>query len=170
MNQNDAVLGDLVVVGLGNPVLSDDAVGILVVRELKEKYAFLFPKTSFCLNYSGGVDLLYDLIGFPRAIIIDSIMTGRADPGYCHEFTLDDLDMTIRPHLIDSHGLNLMSALEVGRKCAYLLPDEIAIFGIEGLEFGQFSEQPSAKILDNFPKIIEIIKKKIHYWSRGHQS
>ena len=60
-----------IVIGLGNPVLSDDGVGPRVAAELKllsEKDDILVKEAN-----TGGLGLLDLLAGYDRAIIIDAI-------------------------------------------------------------------------------------------------
>lgn len=161
---NKAVTKPSVIIGLGNPVLADDTIGLLIVKEMKVRLASRFPQVDFRLNYSGGFDLLYDLIDFNHAIIVDSINTNKAFPGYCHEFSLEDFKTIPQPCVVDSHGMNLITILETGKKCGYTMPTDIAVFGIEGMEFYRLSEFPSTQVYQNRKNIIEKITKKLYYW------
>ncbi len=161
---------DTVVIGIGNPVLSDDTIGLIIVDELEKQPSLPGNGISYCKNYSGGFDMLYDLMGFKRAILIDSIATGNHSPGHCHEFKLSEIQETSQPRLIDSHGLNLLTVLDTGRKCGYTMPDEIAIFGIEGTEFTLFSENPTAQVTEQITQAIEKIIGKLNDWNFKSES
>ncbi len=67
------------VLGLGNPILSDDSVGLRVVQELQK---ILLPRKDLVIDedHWGGLRLMERLAGFDRAIIIDAIQSGAA-PG-----------------------------------------------------------------------------------------
>jgi len=153
-------LKKILVLGLGNPLLSDDSVGLYLIDLLKNKYSQSCSSVLFEKNYSGGIDLLYDLAGFEKAIIIDSICTGEAAPGSCHEFSVDNLNLNSQTGLIDSHGLNLRTVQEFGEKCGYTMP-EITIYGIEGSEFVQFSEKLTPDVLKGLQSSIETIERKL---------
>ena len=114
--------------------------------------------------------MIYDLMGFKRAILIDSVATGNYSPGHCHEFLLSEIQETSQPRLIDSHGLNLLTVLDAGRKCGYTMPDEIAIFGIEGTEFTQMSENPTAQVTSQIAQAIEKITEKLNDWNYKSES
>ena len=133
----------IIIIGLGNPLLTDDAIGLLTVQEFERRHSRTFPFVEFKLNYSGGFDLLYDILGFEVAIFVDSIVTNQVEPGFCLEISLEDLVMIHQSRLTNSHGLNLPIVLAAGKKCGYALPDQIVIYGIEGKNFYEFSELPT---------------------------
>jgi hydrogenase maturation protease len=60
------------ILGLGNPLLKDDSVGLRVAQEVET----LIPEgmgIEVGLDYWGGLRLMERMIGFDRAIIIDAI-------------------------------------------------------------------------------------------------
>ena len=157
----NSAIKKIIVLGLGNPLLSDDSVGLYIIDLLKNKYSQICSSVVFKKNYSGGIDLLYDLAGFEKAIIIDSICTGETTPGSCHEFNVENLNLNSQTGLIDSHGMNFRTVLEFGEKCGYTMPKEITIYGIEGNEFVQFSEKPTSVVLNGLKSSVETIEKKL---------
>ncbi|MDZ7860295.1 MAG: hydrogenase maturation protease [Candidatus Krumholzibacteriota bacterium] len=153
-------LKGVLVLGLGNPMLSDDSVGLYIIDLLSKKYPESSPVVTFSKNYSGGMDLIYELEGFEKAIIVDSIFTGSFEPGFCHEFSVDDLNINSKLGLINSHGLNLPTVLEFGEKCGYCMP-EIVIYGIEGREFTEFSENPTEFVINGLESSIGEIERRL---------
>ena len=71
--------------GLGNPIVSDDSVGLRVSAILKERLAGR-EDVEISEDYWGGLRLMERLIGYDRAIVIDAICTG-APPGTLHRLT-----------------------------------------------------------------------------------
>ena len=69
------------IIGLGNPLVTDDSVGLRVVEELRPLLADR-PDVEVSEDYWGGLRLMERMIGFDRAIVIDAIQTGarRHDP------------------------------------------------------------------------------------------
>lgn len=155
--------GDVIVLGLGNPTLSDDVVGLLIIDELEKKYSDIFPNTKFVKNYSGGFDMLYEFIGFKQAIIIDSINTDKVEPGTCVEFDYNDMKDLTQPRLVDSHGLNLPTVIATGKKCGYQMPEDVYIFGIEGTEFTKFSETPTFEVQAGIKSAVKMVVEKLNY-------
>ena len=65
----------ILILGLGNPILRDDSVGLRVAQEV-ERLIPANPDVEVGLDYWGGLRLMERMIGFDRAIIIDAICTG----------------------------------------------------------------------------------------------
>lgn len=143
-----------VVIGLGNPILSDDSVGIKVLRALKDR---LTEKSEVDTKevYAGGLRLMDELVGYERAIIIDAMVTGRALPGTVRSLPLSDLRET--KNIVCSHDTNLSTALEMGRLLGLSLPGEVHIWGIEAEEVETFSEQLTEGVAKAVPAAVEKI-------------
>lgn len=125
------------VLGLGNPILSDDGVGLQVVRQLKAK--FDKPDLDFMESSTAGLDLLDLITGYDRLIIIDAIKTEGGKAGQIYKLNLEELSPTY--HLASPHDINLATALELGRRLGMALPQEIVIFAIEVADVTTFSEK-----------------------------
>ena len=63
------------IVGLGNPLVTDDSVGLRVVEELRPLLADR-ADVEVAEDYWGGLRLMERMIGFDRAIVVDAIHTG----------------------------------------------------------------------------------------------
>jgi len=136
----DQATASYVVVGLGNPIRSDDAVGLVVVARARERLGPRCPDVRFGESYAGGFDLLYELAGARRALLVDAICTGEAPPGTCHLLGLDDLPGVRQARLAGSHGGHLPTLLETGRRCGYAMPEELVILAVEAADASTFSE------------------------------
>jgi len=149
------------IIGLGNPVLSDDAVGLHIVQRAKVLLDDLSEHVDFKENYSGGFDMLYDVIGYDRIIIVDCIITGTCEPGTCITYTLDDFYNLEQVRPFNSHSVNLPTIIEIGRKYDYQMPDEIIILGIEVKDIETFSEKMTDKVDSSIDTIVGEIRKII---------
>ena len=65
------------ILGLGNPILSDDGVGLWIARRLGEKLLGIEVREEAI----AGISILDVVQGFPRLVVIDSIMTEGGLPG-----------------------------------------------------------------------------------------
>lgn len=146
-----------IILGLGNPILSDDSIGIKVVRKLKKENPEIANKITEA--YVGGLNILDELEGFEKAIIIDSIKTGRYKVGTLLKLSPENFNTTNR--LTYSHGIDYFSAIELGKKLGYKLPEEVVIFAIEVENNYQFGEDLSNELKDKLKEIIEEIKKEV---------
>ena len=139
--------------GLGNPILRDDSVGLRVVRELGERMDeedVHIEEATFA-----NIDIL-DVIGsYDRLIIVDSIKTRGGRPGQLYQLGLDDFRSAL--HLNCPHDINLPTALELGRQLGIHIPKEICIYAIEVEDNQTFSESCSLSVERAIPGIVEEI-------------
>ncbi|MFH1857283.1 MAG: hydrogenase maturation protease [Candidatus Omnitrophota bacterium] len=138
------------ILGMGNTILSDDGVGILLVRELKKSLAGR-PGVDIRETPLAGLNLVYLLEGYHRAIIIDAMETRTPEPGKIHRLDLADFASTM--HLTSPHGINLYTALEVGCRCGLRMPESVTILAIEVENTSTFSTRCSPHIETLMPEI-----------------
>ena len=143
-----------VIIGLGNPILTDDSVGIKVSRTLKDR---LTHSSGIDVKevYAGGIRLMDEMIGYERAVIVDAMVTGNAVPGTIRQMSLSDVLMT--KNIISSHDTNLFTAIEMGRMLGLPLPSEIKLWGIEAEDTGTFGEDLTEKVADAVQPLVEKI-------------
>ncbi len=137
--------------GMGNPILSDDAVGVRLAADFKASVEPL-PGLDIVEECSvGGLNLLDIFRGYGRAIVLDSLQTSGGTPGAWHHFTAEALRETA--HLTSVHDANFATALELGRRVGLPLPDagEIHILGIEIQDNRTFSEQMTPAMERAYP-------------------
>jgi hydrogenase maturation protease len=117
----------LLLLGLGNDILTDDAVGLHVVRELRHE---LGGNSSIDIHETTemGLALLDFITGHRTVVIVDSIQTGKAPPGFLHELDAAALNqLTGRtPHFV-----SVSETLALGRQLGLAMPGQVKIFGIE---------------------------------------
>lgn len=142
------------VLGLGNPILGDDAVGLRVAQGVKAR----LPKgTQIDVDEDtwGGLRLMERLIGYERAIIVDAIQTGSA-PGSFHWLPPGGIPTQ---RTASAHDVNLPTALSLGRQASAILPADanIHILAIEAANVDQFGEELSPELERAVPRAVEEI-------------
>ncbi len=153
--------GRTLVLGMGNPCLCDDAIGILLARRLQS----LLPcreDLDFQPDCSlGGWNLLDVLTGYDRLIVIDSLQTRPSFPGKWHFFTAAALPQTC--NLDGIHDVNFATALQLGRALGMHLPEdeEIHIFAVEILDNRTFGESLSEPLQRCFPELATALHREI---------
>ena len=126
-----------IVLGMGNPILTDDSVGIRVVRELEDK---LNPAEYTIVEASlGGLRLMETIAGYDRAIIVDAIQTKDGVPGTIYKLTEADFNRT--RYATNPHDVNFATAIEFGAKAGLKMPADYTIFAIEVEEILTFCEK-----------------------------
>jgi hydrogenase maturation protease len=145
-----------IIIGLGNPIVSDDGVGIKAARMLSK----LINDDCVTIKeiYVGGLQLMEAMVGYDRALIIDAIVS--ASPiGSFYELALTDIKQSRNSY--SSHDTNLMLALEMGRMAGLTLPQEIKFWAIEAKDVTTFSENLSVELQGVLPDIVNSIFKSI---------
>ncbi len=126
------------IIGIGNPLLTDDRVGIQVARSLARRLRRR-PEISVLECCAGGIRLMEAMAGNDRVFLIDSIQTEGGRPGTVYRLTVADLRETRHAH--SSHDSNLAVALEFGRMADLRLPQTIVIWAIEAGDVATVGEQ-----------------------------
>ena len=143
--------------GMGNPILSDDAVGVRLARDIGARLAGT-PGLSVMEECSvGGLNIIEVVDGYDRLIILDSIRTTGGTPGDWHRFTSEALRETM--NLNNIHDVNFATALELGRRMGMKLPreEDIHIFAVEVLDLITFSEVMTEPMEAAYPEFSEAI-------------
>jgi hydrogenase maturation protease len=145
------------VLGMGNPILGDDAVGILLARDLHARIGEM-PGVDFVEECCvGGLNLLDQVAGYERLIVIDSIKTQGGHPGTWYRFDASSLRETM--NLRNVHDTNFATALELGRIIGMVVPDDAEnhIFAVEIAVNDTFAEELSRPLADAYPELVEEI-------------
>jgi hydrogenase maturation protease len=153
-----------IVVGLGNPVLTDDGVGVKVAYEVEKSLGTEIPENLTITEASvGGLRLMELLVGFDRVILIDALLTRNGNkPGTIHHLTLDDLrHISPTQHSASTHDTSLVTALDAGRKMGLHLPSEFSIYAVEVENILDFSEQPTPAVAAAIPKVVTAVLEEL---------
>jgi hydrogenase maturation protease len=161
-------------VGLGNPILTDDGVGVKVARAVAARLA---PRSETAASLGGereGVDvveagvgglrLMEMMVGYGRAIVADALYHPDIAPGSVRRMTLQDLEgisSQAPEHLASAHDTSLLMALETGRRLGLALPDEVVIYGIGVRDVLTFGEQLTPEVARAVPRVVEAVMKEI---------
>ena len=145
------------VLGLGNPILSDDSVGFRVIQQLKA--SFDTPDLILVESSASGLTLLDLISGYDKVIIIDAIKTGGGEAGKIYRLGAENLG-AIR-HSASPHDINLATALELGKKLGAALPQQIIIFAIEVVDVTTFSEKCTPEVEKAIPLAASIVAEEL---------
>ncbi|MFH1775750.1 MAG: hydrogenase maturation protease [Chloroflexota bacterium] len=140
-------------IGLGNPILGDDGVGIYVVRAVRERYHG--GDLSIVEASLAGLDMLDMLAGYDRVIVVDAIQTTAGKAGQI--FRLAPADFDAVQHSGSPHDIDFTTALKLGEKLGMSLPREIVIFGIEAGDVTIFSEECTPRVQEAIPAAVDMV-------------
>lgn len=140
----------VVVVGLGNPLRRDDALGIAVAREVAARTG---------ARTAGGplrnLELLDQVAGVDRLIVVDATWTGVDAPGTVRRFDLDDQAGVEPRH--GRHGLGIADALALGRRIGIAVPARTVAYTMEAVELSSWGEGLSEPVARALPGMVERI-------------
>jgi hydrogenase maturation protease len=140
-----------ILVGLGNPIMSDDGIGLLVCRKIHERLAGY----DLDLACGAGLHVMDSILGYRKAVIVDSMVTGRFPVGSVVRIVPGSGPETRRAG--HSHGVGLFEAMDIARACDAPLPDEIVIYGIEVKDPFSIGDRISDGVMGRFEEIVDFI-------------
>ncbi len=157
---------NILVVGLGNPILGDDGVGWCVAERfstiLQEGELVLINQDEAttvevkCLA-AGGLSLMEQMVGYDYAIIIDAFNIPGEDNGKVITIPLAELEQFPAGHLTSSHDTTLQTALKTGNALGAKLPNSVDIVGITTENVYDFSEYLSNEVQKAIPIAIQSV-------------
>ncbi len=154
------------IIGLGNPILTDDGVGVKVAYRLmevidKEKH----PAITIREASAGGLRLMEAMLGYERVILIDAFLLDEktTQPGKIHRLTLNDLqELSPTQHSASAHDTTLVTALDAAREMGYAVPSDVIIFAVEVENILEFSENPTPKVARAIPRVVEMVLTELN--------
>ena len=143
------------VLGMGNTILSDDGVGIYVVREAAER--FEREDVDFAEASVGGMRILDVVGGYDRVIMGDAIQTREGTVGETYRLTPENFRLTL--HAGSTHDLSLPGALAFGRAMGLTLPEDedFVIIAIEVEDVINFAEACTPVVQEAIPQAVSAV-------------
>lgn len=150
----------VLLLGLGNDILTDDAVGLKIVRQVRDCLAGC-EIVDVCETSEMGLSLLDYIVGYRDLVLVDAVRTGKAPPGFLHEIEGDDLKAlpTLSPHFL---GVGEMLAL--GRELRMAVPKRVKILAVEVQDPFTMGTQMTPALQGAMPALIERVLAVLRRW------
>lgn len=147
--------------GMGNPILCDDAVGVRLASTIGEALQARDDVDVVAECSVGGLNLLDIIAGYDRLVVFDSIKTPGGVPATWYRFDSTSLRETM--NLNNVHDINFATALELGRRMGIKLPTEadIHIFAVEVSDNLTFSTALSPALEEAFSEYAAEIQAEV---------
>jgi hydrogenase maturation protease len=152
-----------IVIGLGNPLMADEGIGVVLIEELTKRAAAGELPSEDIEYYDGGCGgmyLLHSIAERQKVILIDCCLMGT-EPGTLKRFTPDDVNSVKQMAHLSLHEVDILNVIKMAKQIGQC-PDEIVIFGIEPVKIEpqmHLNETLGAKI----PDYIDVIKREIQH-------
>ena len=152
------------IIGLGNPILTDDGVGVKVAQQLESIIDLsAHPDLTITEASAGGIRLMEVLLGYDRVVLIDAYYLNKekTTPGKIHRLSLDDLrSVSPTQHSTSAHDTSLVTALDAADVLGYQIPGEFIIYAVEVENILEFSETLTPAVAEAIPIVTaEIISE-----------
>jgi hydrogenase maturation protease len=115
----------ILLLGLGNDILGDDAVGLVAARRLRGHCS---AEVDIVEAAESGLGLLDFLEGRSHALLLDAILTGRHPAGTLLEFSREDFRTTSGP---SPHYTGLPELLRLAECLAIPVPTDLCVLAME---------------------------------------
>jgi len=141
----------ILILGLGNDILTDDGIGPQLVRDLGK--IFESPDIQFNTACCGGLEIMEYIKGYKKVVFIDAIRTRNGKPGDVYYFIPSDFQET--SNLSNLHDVSFLTAIKLGTTLELGLPDDLHIIAIEIFEDIEFSNEFSPILKERYPEILD---------------
>jgi len=139
------------IIGVGNLYRSDDAVGILIARKLKDRVS---DRVSIKEQSGEGTSLMDSWQEHDRVCVVDAVSSG-APPGSIHRMDASKEPIPSKFFSCSTHDFGVAEAIEMARALDQL-PRQLQLFGIEGGNF-----QPGEMLSAEVERAMELVVDEI---------
>jgi hydrogenase maturation protease len=153
---SDAPPGRVVVLGVGNLLLSDEGVGVHVANKLMEMD--LPPEVDVVEGGTDGFRLMNVVTGAARLIVVDAVK-GGGPPGSIYRFDIKDAPTYPDEYKTSVHQIGILEVVHLSELIGKA--PETTIIGVEpkSLDMGmELSPEVQAKV----PRIIELVLEEVN--------
>lgn len=121
-------VSDVIVLGLGNPLMSDEGIGCFLIEHLLTRRRD-YPSVEFLDAGTIGMSVLHIIANRKKVVIIDCAYMG-AEAGEIKKFSPEDVKSVKKLAHQSLHEADLLKIIDISRRLGEC-PEEIIIFGIE---------------------------------------
>ncbi len=154
------------VLGLGNPILCDDGLGIKAAREIARQVNS--PQITVAETSQAGFNVLDLIVGYDELILIDTIQTRNGKPGQVYR--LEPQTFSHAKHFSSPHQINLATVLELGKILNLAMPEKVVILAVEAKDVSTFSEHCTPEVEKAIPQVVRMVLQELRPRGTRHRS
>jgi hydrogenase maturation protease len=148
-------MNNLLLIGVGNEFRSDDALGILVAREVRRRHQGEFRILE---ADSDGASLLSAWEGARNLLLVDAA-SGGGPPGSVLRIDASEQKLPVNLLQAGSHTFGVSEAIAMAMEM-HSLPHRTILFGVVGESF-ELGCGLSDRVLKSIPDLLQIIEEEI---------
>ncbi len=149
-------MASLTVIGVGNRLRGDDAIGPLLIDALSSQPD---PRVELVDAGNDALGILEYFEGRDHVMVVDACRMGR-EAGCVVQIDPLQIDLVIKEDPISLHGLGLAESIKMAESLD-MLPENLKIVGIEP-ESIQFNGSLSVPVQRALKMVIEIVEDKLN--------
>ena len=159
----DPLMNKLLVLGIGNMLLTDDGVGVFASQELMKED---WPEQVTIRE--GGTftqDIFYSFKGYSHLLVLDVVHCG-GKPGTLYRLTEDALIKDDKQRL-SIHDIDLIDSLRMAEKL-FGTKSELLVLGVEPKDYVTWNIGLSDDVQTVFPEFLALARKEIGEWLKRY--
>ena len=156
-------MNKLLVLGIGNMLLTDDGVGVFASQELMKED---WPEQVTIRE--GGTftqDIFYSFKGYSHLLVLDVVHCGGM-PGTLYRLTEDALIKDDKQRL-SIHDIDLIDSLRMAEKL-FGTKSELLVLGVEPKDYVTWNIGLSDDVRAAFPEFLALARKEIGEWLKRY--
>ena len=157
------LMNKLLVLGIGNMLLTDDGVGVFASQELMKED---WPEQVTIRE--GGTftqDIFYSFKGYSHLLVLDVVHCG-GKPGTLYRLTEDALIKDDKQRL-SIHDIDLIDSLRMAEKL-FGTKSELLVLGVEPKDYLTWNIGLSDDVQAVFPEFLALARKEIGEWLKRY--
>jgi hydrogenase maturation protease len=145
--------GIVLVIGLGSPIMTDDAIGLKVADAIGSMNVENVETKQEAI---GGLDIIPIMMGYRNVIIVDAIKTGMYEPGTVIIFDPEDFEPTVSN--ASAHEINLATAMHMGRQLEpESMPVSVKFVAVEVSDIMTVGETMTEAVSNALPDAVDAV-------------
>ena len=141
------------VLGIGSPVVTDDAIGFHIIDKLR---TMALDDVDLEEASISGLDLIEMMLDYKLVIVADAIVTTTYAPGTVMVLGEESFHATI--HGTNPHEVNVGTALELGRRLEpERMPKEIFFVAVEVNDVWTVGDTMTAEVEQALPEAVQTV-------------
>ncbi len=156
------VANNILVLGLGNPLLRDDGIGLHVIAALERLGLPRAGGVRICDGGTLGLSLLPEIEGSDGLIVVDAARFGGA-PGEVRVFDAEAMDAGIGAASSSAHELALADLLGAARLTG-ALPERRALVGVAPADIA-WGLEPTPEVAASIPSACAAVEAIVERWA-----
>jgi hydrogenase maturation protease len=145
------------VLGIGSPIMCDDAIGLRVLQELHKRGVQGVDLEEACAS---GLDLIEIMLDHEVVIVVDAIINSGHPPGTILVLSPEDFSDTV--HGTNPHEANVATTIELGRTLQpERFPKKVLFVAVEANDVFTVSEQMTPEVEAALGKTVDKVLELI---------